>query len=338
MSRAPKLLPLLTIMILAVSVVAAQALTWTFPTYPFYASTTEHGAMYFQQGMTATNGSWIGGLLAFTDWNYAAGGAFNHTVGFAAQNDTTMTFLEAIATDHILIQTNRVGALANVTLWLQGCNVVNVTNAVAYTWDNSTYLLEITAPMGLANINIALVPGGGSMPTIFFIPQWFVDQGGAFFGVANFFSQLMAVMTAFVAWFLLSVSAIVSLIWAIMTIVLFVGGAVIYWFTAFVTFWVQLFTVIGGLFDGTTGPIDIITSFNVAAWLNIVPIISTMMWYDSIINRMRKSGTPTIDILVGDIQRIMYIVGVVWEWTWLIFNFVYGVVMQFVSLLWGLIP
>ena len=69
MGRSLKLLPLLLIVTLAVSAVTAQALTWTFPTYPFYASTTEHGAMYFQQGMTATNGSWIGGLLAFTDWN-----------------------------------------------------------------------------------------------------------------------------------------------------------------------------------------------------------------------------------------------------------------------------
>jgi len=120
--------------------------------------------------------------------------------------------------------------------------------------------------------------------------------------------------------------------------VFFVGGAIIYWFTAFVTFWVQLFTFIGGLFNGTTGPFDIIAEFNVMAWLNIVPVISTMMWYDSLIHRMRKSGQPTIDILVGDIQRIMYVVGVVWEWSWTIFNFVYSVVMQFFSLLWSFKP
>lgn len=111
MSRTPKLIPLLLIICLSISAVAAQALTWTLPTYPFYASNPWHGAMYFNSGFTATNGSWIGGLLAFTNWTYAGGSMFVNTVGFSASNDTTMTLLEAVPTDHILLQSNSVGVL-----------------------------------------------------------------------------------------------------------------------------------------------------------------------------------------------------------------------------------
>ncbi len=214
MNRA-RLLPLVVLIIASTLILPALAIPWSAPTFPFYASLNEHGAMYFSVGFTATNGSWIGGLLCFTGFNYAGGGVFPNTVGFAAQNDTSMTLLEAAPADHILFQSSSVGALRNVTMWFPGgITVVNVTTASAWTWDNATSLLEMTTPLGLANINISFVAGGG-MPTIFLIPQWFVDQGGAFFGISGFFTSLMSVMTAFVAWFTLSITTIISLIFSI---------------------------------------------------------------------------------------------------------------------------
>jgi hypothetical protein len=247
--------------------------------------------------------------------------------------------LEAGPGDHILLQTNSVGADRNVTVWLQGQNVYNVTNVDAWTWDNATYRLEIQTSVALAQVNIALIAGGGPGTGIsFIIPAWFVDLGGDIWGIPHLFSELTKVMAAFVVFFLDSVINIVALISSIVTIVFFVGGAVIYWFASFVSFWIDLFGHIGDLFDGTTGPINIIASFNVMSWLNIIPPIATMMWYDSILDRMRKSGQPTIDILVGDIQRILFIVGTVWEWSWLIFNFVWGIASYFLSLLWNKIP
>ena len=332
-----RLLAPLIIMMMLGGVASAYALTWTAPTYPFYGA--GGGAMYFYQGMTATNGSWIGGILCFTDFNYALAGAFNDTVGFDAQNGTTMILLEAIPTDHILIQTNGFDTYRNVTLYLPGNNVVNVTNAAAWTWNNATSLLNVTTPMGIANINISFILGG-TTPTIFYIPQWFLNQGGAYFGVTNFFAQLLSVMAAFVAWFTSAISNIITLIYWIMTGVVFIASQVITWFGRIIAFFVNLLTIIGSFFDGTytSGLPNLWTIFNVSQWIDFVPIIGFILWFDSLYRRKRKTGQGVIEIFIGDAQKVMYVVEQVWNWSWIVFNFVVNTVMTFVSLLWGLIP
>ena len=335
------LAPLIIITLMLSGVAVAFAPTWVSPTYPFYGG--GGGAIYFNSGFTATNGSWIGQFIAFTGFNYAGAGAFGATVGFDADIDTTMTLLEAVPLDHILLNTNSVGATRNVTLWLQGCNVVNVTNAASWHWSNVTYILKITTPIGLTNINISFIAGGGGgTPTTFYIPQWFLNQGGAFFGIADLFTNLMSVMGAFVVWFTTSVSNVVALIFSIASIVFFVGGSVIYWFGLFVTFWMGLFGAIGNILNGTssitTGLGDMWSYFGVATWIGFIPLVVTVAWFDSVPKRAKRSGQGEIQIIIADIQIIMYVVGTVWEWSFTIFTFVFNTVMTFVSLVWSLIP
>ena len=180
------------------------------------------------------------------------------------------------------------------------------------------------------------------MPTVFYVPQWFIDQGGSFFGVANFFTQIMAVMAAFVAWFVQAVQTVISLIYSIASIIFFVAGTVIYWFAAFVNFWIAMFSFIGAITNGTssiqTGLGDMWSYFGVATWVGFIPLVFTVIWFDSVESRGKKTGRSHVEILIADIQIIMYVVGTVWEWSWLIFSFVFNTIMTFVSLVWSLIP
>jgi hypothetical protein len=342
-----RFLPLFVILIASTLIIPAYALTWTFPTYPFYASINQHGPMYFDQGFTATNGSWIGGLLCFTDFNYASGGTFANTTGFAASNDTTMTLFEAVPTDHLLLQASSVGALRNVTLWLPGNNVVNVTNVAAWTWDNSTYLLKMTTVLGLSNVYISLVAGGGGPGLIFFIPWWFVNQGGSILSggvIPHIGTDLMSVMTVFVAWFATSIANIISLLVLIMTGVVGIAWVVVFWFGRIISFFFDptrgLFIIIGKLFNGTLvpGSMNIWVIFNVSAWIDVIPVFGFMLWFGGLSARRRKTGRSSIEIIIGDLQILMYIVGLVWDWSWLVFNFVWGIASYFLSLLWSKIP
>ncbi len=61
-------------------------------------------------------------------------------------------------------------------------------------------------------------------------------------------------------------------------------------------------------------------------------------WFGSLEVRARRGGGNMFSVLTGDVQTAMWWVDLVWGWSWTVFNFVYGVIMQFVSLLWGLIP
>lgn len=340
MGRQLKLTPLLLVMTLALGAVAAHAITWSAPTYPFYASFAEHGAMYFTSTFTADVGNWTGGLLTFYNMSYAGSAEFTQ-IGFAAQNDTSFTLLEAIPTDHILIQANSVGAARNVTILTLGHHVLNVTNAEAWTYDNATDILELTAPLGIANINISFIAGSGT-PTIFFIPQWFVDQGGAFFGVSNFFASILSVMGSFVAWFTSSVTYIGSLIYWIMTGITGWGLFVITWFGRAISFLTNFGTAMNSVwtqFSTASAPYaEVVALIFSADGLMLAFLIGFMSWFGSLPARAKRAGGDALGVLVGDLQKGLWIVEAVWSWSWTIFNFVYGVVMQFVSLLWGLIP
>jgi hypothetical protein len=67
-------------------------------------------------------------------------------------------------------------------------------------------------------------------------------------------------------------------------------------------------------------------------------VIGFASWMGSLPVRAKRSGGNMFSLLTGDIQTAMWYVDLVWGWSWTVFSFVYGIVMQFVSLLWGLIP
>lgn len=337
MGRPLKLLPLLTL-VLVCSVVAAQAITWTSPTFPFYGSAGT-GPIYFASSFQCTNGSWSGGLIRFTDFNYAGSGNFG-TWGIGADAGVSISVLEMAPDTYALMTFTNVAA-GNATLWFPALQVVNCTNAAAYTWDNATKLLELQSPAGGAQITISFTTSG-AMPSIFIIPQWFVDQGGVFFGVTGFFTSLMTVMSSFVAWFASAILNVVDLIYWIMMGVVTIASFIITWFGRGITFMIRLFTAVGSIFDRantTVAPYsEVIAILFSADGLSLAFVIGFASWFGGLSVRASRGGSNMFSVLTGDVQVVMYWVGLVWEWSWTVFNFVYGVVMQFVSLLWGLIP
>jgi hypothetical protein len=336
MSRTPKLIPLLLIIALSIGVVAAQAITWTSPTYAFYGAAGT-GPIFFASSFECTNGSWGGNLIRFTDFNMAGAGNFGY-IGFGGQAGLNTTIQEVVPSDHILMQC--VGTGQNFTIYLPTQYVMNVTNAAAWGYNNTTKMLKIDTISGTTSITISFTIGG-TTPTVFYIPQWFVDQGGAFFGISSVFTSISSVMAAFVVGFTNSVTYIVSFIGTIITSIYFVAGSIYFWFSRMSLLIIQIVTIIGNILDGSstvqTGLGNIWTFLNFSAWLDLVPLIAFITWIDSIPVRSRKTGRGQMEIMIGDIQVVMYLVDTVWGWSWTIFNFVFGVVMQFVSLMWSLI-
>jgi hypothetical protein len=105
---------------------------------------------------------------------------------------------------------------------------------------------------------------------------------------------------------------------------------------------VTLFTAVGNIFDQgytTVAPyaevVDLLFS---ADGLMLCFVIGFASWFGGLPVRANRAGSSMASVLTGDVQVVMYWVDLVWGWSWTVFNFVYGVVMQFVSLLWGLIP
>jgi hypothetical protein len=335
MSRSPKLIPLLLLTMLALSVVAAQAISWTDPMYAFYGSAGT-GPIYFAESFDATAGYWTGGCVVFSDFNFGGAGVFG-TIGFAADLGVSLNIQSVIPATSIGL-TATSGAGGNFTVYLPAHLVYNVTGATA--WDYDSGFLEVQMPAGATVVAISLVAGSG--PTIFVIPQWFVDQGGVFFGVTGFFTQLMAVMAQFVTWFVDSVANVIGLLFYIMTGIMNVAGFVITWFSRSISFMTTLFTAVGGIFTsfGTASApyTEVINLIFSADGLMLGFVIGFMSWFGGLPARARKTGQNLLSILTGDVQVAMYWVDLVWGWSWTVFQFVYGVIMQFVSLLWGLIP
>lgn len=335
MGRPLKLLPLFTILLLMGSVVAALAITWTDPTYAFYGSAGT-GPIYFEESFEATAGYWTGGCIVFSDFNMASAGVFG-TIGFAADLGVSVNVVSVIPADSITLEVTS-GAGGNFTVYTPTAIVYNATNVSA--WDYDSGFMEATIPAGVA-ITVILSLQEGSTP-YFIIPSWFIDQGGVVFGVAGFFSQLQLVMGEFVSWFLLSVSYIVSLIASIMLGIVSIAVFVITWFGRGINFMITLFTAVGNVFDTantTVAPYaEVINLLFSADGLMLVFVIAFASWFGSLPARARRSGGNIASILTGDIQVAMYWVDLVWGWSWTVFNFVYGVIMQFVSLLWGLLP
>lgn len=335
MGRPLKLLPLFTLALLLSSVVAAYAITWTDPTYAFYGSAGT-GPIYFEESFEATAGYWTGGCVVFSDFNMASAGVFG-TIGFSAELGVSLNILSVIPTDSVTLEFTS-GAGGNFTVYMPSAIAYNVTGVTAWNYDSG--YMEALVPAGASvEVVISLLEGS---TTLFIIPQWFVDQGGAFFGVADFFTNVTSVMAAFVVWFTTSISNVISLIYYVMTGVVSVAGFIITWFGRGITFMITLFTTVGGIFttaSTTVAPykevIDLIFS---ADGLMLAFIIGFGTWFGSLSARAKRSGGNLFTVLTGDIQTAMWYVDLVWGWSWTVFNFVYGIIMQFVSLLWGLIP
>lgn len=156
-----------------------------------------------------------------------------------------------------------------------------------------------------------------------------------FTGLVGIVTAIQSVITAFSAWFLQSVAAIISLIYWVMMAVIYASSSVIFWLGQFVPAVINVFTIIGAMIDGSgaivTGLGDLWGYFGFSQWLTIIPIFGIWYWVAGLAWRVKRSGRGTIDVIVGDLQVVAWIVGEVWGWVYLVFNAVVNLVFTLIS-------
>ncbi len=160
-----------------------------------------------------------------------------------------------------------------------------------------------------------------------------VQQGFAYWGTT--FATVNTVITAFATWFTQSATAVVDMITGLLTLIFYLAGTITSWVGRMASFFVNLFTFINTIFDGTIGGHNIWTEFNVSAWIDIIPVIAFIIWFGGIPLRARRGGVSELEILVRDLQIASWIIGEVWNWTFTVFNTVVNLVMTFVGTVTG---
>ena len=160
-----------------------------------------------------------------------------------------------------------------------------------------------------------------------------VQQGFAYWGTT--FATVNTVITAFATWFTDSATAIIDMVTGMLTLIIYIAGTVTSWVARMANFFVNLLTFINTIFDGTIGGHNIWTEFNIAALIDIIPVIAFIIWFGGIPLRARRGGVSELEILVRDLQIASWIIGEVWNWTFTVFNTVVNLVMTFVGTVTG---
>lgn len=155
----------------------------------------------------------------------------------------------------------------------------------------------------------------------------FLDRAFAFFGlVGGVTGTVYGMVTSFAAWFTDSALAMVNMATAVVTLILYISGTVISWVTRFSNFFVALINAINN-----NVWIDFITQFNVAAWIDVVPVLAFIGWYSGLSRRAAHSGRSATMVLISDLQVASWIIGEIWGWTSNVFYFVWNMLNALAS-------
>ena len=164
-----------------------------------------------------------------------------------------------------------------------------------------------------------------------------IKQAFDLYGVA--WSTIPNMLTSIATYWTDAASSVLSFFVNIITFVNLCAGSVIYWLNLFVSFFVQLFTICGNIIQGTatvsTGLGNMWELIGFATWAALVPIVIFVFWYGGIDERSSKAGKGEIEVMVGDLQIVSYLVGEMFNWSYLVFNFVVNMLISLASLLVG---
>ena len=75
--------------------------------------------------------------------------------------------------------------------------------------------------------------------------------------------------------------------------------------------------------------------FGFTQWLPVIPIFLIVFWLISLDDRTTKGGSGYIQLAIADLQVVSYIVGEVWNWLYLVINFVFNTAMSLASIVTG---
>ena len=124
------------------------------------------------------------------------------------------------------------------------------------------------------------------------------------FGIINYMAQITTYITGLTTWFTSSLTRILALLVQQFTIIEAVYGFFIYWTTELFAVVLDFSTFYHELLDGTSGWSDaLVPWWNFAtALFPIVPVMSFILWLDSIDSRGRQTVGGGIQVFLNDIN------------------------------------
>jgi len=172
--------------------------------------------------------------------------------------------------------------------------------------------------------------------TSFFAVVAIINQAFSVFGIKDFVATVQGMITAFATYFTYSVTNIIAIIQAIMSMITFIFGSIFYWFVAMINLFLYIFNFMRLLVNGgsqsvygvSTGLGDLWVTLNVAVWIGIVPIFILIWWFDSLEDRTRRSGMGFLYVLINDIQIITWVIGYITDILFRVLNFVIDMVFR----------
>jgi hypothetical protein len=323
-------LPILVLMM--VSVASVYALPFAF-LGPYYGAPGT-GAIYFDHAFEANSVGWNYGCIYFTSFNMTSG-VFG-SVGFGAQSGVTLQVHSVIPDNQIYLS---VQSLIGHTfrVYSPGKAPLNVTGASSWVY-NGLYT-ELVMP-GNADVYLYYTTQND---VTYYVPEWLINAFGFLTGLTNVVGNMIVLLKIFTTYLTTSIANVTTFIASIMTFIFFVSGGVIYWFTSTSAMFINIFTKAGQLIDNSSlalygvgnGIGNLWTYFGFNQWIGLVPLFAIVFWFYGLGSRSVKSGRGLIEIAVGDFQIVSYIVGEVWNWLYLIINFVFNTAMSLASIVTG---
>ena len=225
---------------------------------------------------------------------------------------------------------------------------------------NGAFSVAVTAPSVLGTtyyyvwIDMAgdyvdgLAPDGDyfalSVTSSFYLSQ-LIEQAATLFsavfpGFASFLDGLSDMTSSISAFFGGTVTSIVSGVSMVFKIMVGFAVFALDWGTRIANWVVDITTEVLNIFNGTsaaaTGLGNIWTLFNVSSWIDFIPLMLILFWLESLDVREKKQGGGWVQIAIGDIQIATYILGLIMEYSWMVFNFVFNTIVNLASLIPGL--
>ena len=183
-----------------------------------------------------------------------------------------------------------------------------------------------------------------SVTSNFFLSQ-LIEQAAALFGAvfpgfASFLDGLSDMTGSFAAYFGGTVTSIVNGITMVFKIMVGFATFALDWGTRIADWVVDITTEVLNILNGTsaaaTGLGNIWTLLNVANWIDFIPLMLILFWLESLDVREKKQGGGWVQIAIGDIQIATYLLGLIMEYSWMVFNFVFNTIINLASLIPGL--
>lgn len=166
-------------------------------------------------------------------------------------------------------------------------------------------------------------------PSIATIVIGFVDYIGGIIGYPKFLSNALSWIGNSWGYFvtLMSELFLFQLIGLVFEVISFLLGHGIWWLTAIITTFTNIFTITWAIWDGTYTAIEGLQNMwalmNWNAWVEAVPIFIAIAWFKSLDDRwLANNKQGYFGFLFGDIKILMditsfivFLAGSIYEWT-----------------------